>query len=805
MEALLKDARYAVRAMIRQPGFTALSVLALALGIGANTAIFSVVNALLLRSLPYNDPDRIVSVNKVASEGGLPGLAANEYLDWQQQNQVFEHVAAYTNDNFNLTGEGDPERLSIAQVTANIFPLLGVQPLKGRVFLPEEDRPGHDQVVVVSEGFWQRRYGGSPDLIGKALTLNDKVYTVVGIMPESFRFPGAYEIWMPLALDEEAERHGEFWSLIEVIGRLRPGISMARAQSDLEIISARLAENNPDPRTARLDIVPLHNQIVGDIRFTVLIMFGAVGLVLLVACSNVANLMLARATSRQKEMAIRAAVGASRWRLMRQLLTESVLLGLAGGVLGVLLAMWGIGPVVSLVPENVANSLQSINEIGIDSRILGFTFAIAIITGVIFGLAPALAVSKPDLNSALKEGSRSLAMSSGWRNLREVLVISELALAFVLLVAAGLMVRSFARLSHIDPGFKSEGVLTMRVNLPSSRYAENEQVAGFIREALERIEALPEVQSAGTTNHSILLGHSLIAHFQFEGLPPPDRKKDPPIGVGAVSRDYFRAMAIPLIGGRYFTDSDSADAQQVAIINQALARRFYPNEDPLGKRISFGCKEGFCRTIVGVVGDIRQESLTADITPEIYLPALQNPIRGMTLVVRTASDPLSLAGAVRSQILAVDPGQPVSEIKTLDQHMADSVSQSRSMMFMFGAFAALALILAVLGIYGVMSYTVTQRTHEIGIRMALGARSGDVMRLIVGRGMAMALIGVGIGLAAAYFLTRLMESLLYGVTATDLVTFAVIPALLAGVAFVACYIPARRATRVDPMVALRYE
>ena len=806
MEAFLKDARYAIRSMMKQPGFTALSVLALALGIGANTAIFSVVNALLLRALPYQNPDRIVTVNRVASVGGLPGIIAYDYLDWRDQNQVFEELAAYTNDNFNLTGEGDPERISIAQVTANTFPLLGVQPLRGRGFLPQEDRPGNNQVVVVSQGFWERRYGGSPDLIGKTLTLNDKVYTIVGIMPESLRFPGAYEIWMPIAFNEEVERHGDTWSLIDVIGRLRPEISIDRARSDLETISTRLSEKDSSkPRTMRLEVVPLHNSIVGDIRLTVLIMFGAVGLVLLIACSNVANLMLARATSRQKEMAIRAAVGARRGRLIRQLLTESILLGLAGGALGILFAMWGVGPVASFIPEEVASSLQSVSEIGMDFRILGFTLAVAVITGIIFGLAPALAVSKPDLSDALKEGSRCHTMGSRWRNLRELLVVSEIALALVLLVAAGLMVKSFGRLLDIDPGFKPEGVLTMRVELPRSRYSDDSRVAGFIQNMLERVEALPEVQSAGTMNHRILSGYGMMAHLKLEGVSPLVYEKEPPIPVGLVSRDYFRAMAIPLISGRYFTERDSTDTQQVVLINQAFARRLYPNEDPIGRRLSFGCKDEFCRTIIGVVGDVRQQSLTEEIAPQIYLPYLQRPNNRMTLVVRTTSDPLSLASAVRSQINAVDPDQPISEIKTLDQHLADSVSQGRSMMLLFGTFASLALVLAILGIFGVMSFTVTQRTHEIGIRMALGASTGDVIRIIVGRGMAMALIGVGIGLIAAYFLTRLMENMLYGVTATDPMIFALIPLLIACVAFMACYIPARRATRVDPMTALRYE
>ena len=795
--------------MLKSPGFTFIALVTLALGIGVNTAIFSIVYSVLLKSLPYKEPDRIVSINKIVSNGGLPGIAAYEYLDWLDQNTTFEQVAAYTNDNFNLTSAGEPERIVCAQVTANVFPLLGVQPLYGRVFLPEEDRPGRNQVIVVSQGFWQRRFGGDPNLLNRSITLNDKSYTVVGIMPDSFRFPSAYEIWMPLALDPVAERQGDTWSLIEVVGRLKLGATPEQARTGLDLISKRTAETSTEKLPpSSVEIVPLHEQLVANFRITVLALFGTVGFVLLIACANVANLMLARATKRRKEMAIRVAVGASRWKLFRQLLTESTLLGLTGGALGMFFAIWSIGPMISLIPAELANSTHGLRDVNINKQVLLFTLIVSILSGIFFGLAPALIASKINVNEALNDGtSRERGIGFGWRSLRKWLVVAELALAFVLLVGAGLMVRSFTRMLEINPGFKTENVLTMRIDLPASRYSEPNKAASFYQRVLERTAALDGIQSVGAISHQPLSGFSRIAFFRLENLPPLDRKKDRPIPTGIVSGDYFHAMGILLQAGRLFDERDDADSPQVALVNQTFARRFYPNENPIGKHITYGCKEeqGLCRTIVGVVQDIKQESLIADVSPEIYVPYKQGPINGMTLIVKTKSDPLNMVGALREQVFAVDRDQPIYNVKTLNQRLKEEVAQTRALMLLFTAFACLALLLAGLGVYGVMSYMVTQRTHEIGIRMALGADRRNILNLVMKQGVWLALIGVGIGLVVAVLLTRLLEKLLFGVSATDSLTFISIALLLTSAALLACYIPARKATKVDPMNALRYE
>jgi putative ABC transport system permease protein len=805
MQTFWQDLRYGARILLKYPGFTLIAVMTLALGIGANTAIFSVINAVLLRALPFHEPERIVSVNQV-STGGLPGIPAYEYLEWREQNEVCEQIAAYSDNNYNLTGQGEPERISCAEVTASLFPLLGVHPLLGRVFSSDEDRLGYDQVVVVSEGFWQRRYGGDPSLIGKSITLNDRSYTVIGVMPASFRFPGDFEIWKPFALSAEKERQGDVFTLVQVIARLKPGMMIDRAATNLNVISRRTAEQIKDRMPdSVVGLVPLHRELVAGVRTTVLVLFGAVGFVLLIACANVASLMLSRASARKKEMALRAAVGAGRWRLVRQLLAESLLLGLAGGIFGILLAVWGIDPIVTLIPDGFFSSVQNLEAISIDRQVLGFTLLVSVLTGILFGLAPALAVSKPDLVEALKEGGLNNMTGSGWRFLRSGLVVAEIALALVLLLGAGLMIRSFTRLLEINPGFKAENVLTMRINLPRSKYKEPYQTAAFYQQLLERVAALPGARSTGGISHTPLSGFGMIAFIQLEGVPPLDRKKDRPIGIGVVTADYFQTMSIPLMSGRGFDARDHADTQQVAIINQALARRFWPNEDPVGKRISFGCEEGLCRTIVGVVGDIRQERLTQEATPEIYIPFHQSPSNGMTLLMRTEGDPLSFVSSVRSEVLAVDKDQPVHSVMTMQQRLDEAVATTRSLTILFGVFAALALVLAAVGVYGVISYSVSQRTREIGIRAALGAQPRDVFRLVISQGMKLAILGVMIGLGVAFGLTRLMTTLLFGVSATDPLTFVVIAAVLTLVALLACWIPARRATRVDPMVALRYE
>lgn len=806
MENLLKELRYVVRSLLRYPAFTVVAVITLALGIGVNTAIFSVVNAVLLRALPFQNPERLVSVGKSASSEGLPGLAAYEYLAWKERSVSFEDLAAYSDNNFNLIGLGEPERISCAQVTASLFTTLGVQPLRGRTFLPEEDRPGQNQVVVVSEGFWQRRYGRDAAFLGSSLTLNDKSYKVVGVMPSNFRFPGDFEIWMPLALDPVKETQGEIFSLIQVVGRFKPEATAEKAQTELNLISRQASEQGKERLpVSTLEVTALHQQLVTGVRRTVLVLWGAVALVMLLACANVAGLMLSRTVSRQREMAVRAVVGARRWQLIRQLLVESVVIGIIGGTVGILVAVWCTGAIGSLVPKGFASSVHDLNAIGLDWRVFGFTLAVSLLTGMIFGLAPALTASRPDLVKALRDGGSYSSMSFGWRSLRGWLVVAELALAMVLLLAAGLLVRSFNQLVTVELGFDRENVLTARISLPRSGYTTPAQTAAFYQQLVERVKTLPGVESSGTINHTPLSGFGMIAFIDIEGHPPLDPKNDRPLGIGSVSREYFRTMKIPLISGRNYDDRDTADGPKVAIVNQAFARRFFAGDDPLGKRVSFGCKDGLCRTIVGVVGNVKQESLTEDVIPEIYLPFAQNPMSAMTLFVRTVDDPLNLARTVRNEVLAIDKNQPVYEVKTLQQRVAEALSVSRSLMLLFTSFAVLAVLLALVGVYGIISYSVSQRTHEIGIRMALGAKAADVLKLIMKNGVTLTLLGVLIGLGGALALTRFLATLLFGVTPTDTLTFVVVSVVLIVVSMVACFIPARRATRVDPLVALRYE
>lgn len=805
MNTLLKDFRYGVRSLLRHPAFTVVAVITLALGIGANTAIFSVVNAVLLRALPFQHSERLVSVNKTEAREGLPGTAGYEYLAWQQKSTDFEDLAAYSNDNYNLTGQGDPERISCGQVTASFFTTLGVQPLRGRAFLPAEDQRGNDQVVVISDAFWQRRFGRSESILGKTLTLDDKPYTIVGVMPQAFRFPSDYELWLPLALDPAKETQGDVFTLVEVVGRIRPGTAAEHAASELNLISRQATPQGGEKLPNSIfEIVPLHQFLVAGVRRTVLVLWGAVGLLMLLACTNVASLMLSRTVARQREMAVRAAVGARRWQLMRQLLTESVVLGLLGGALGIVIAIWCKGLIASLVPEGFSSSVHDLNAIKMDWSVFGFTLVLSVVTGVIFGLVPALAASKPNLTTALRDSSFASLMGFGLRSVRGWLVVVELALAMVLLLSASLLVRSFNQLIAIDLGFARENVLTLRVELPRSRYETPKQTNSFQQQLIDRVKALPGVQSVGLINHKPLSGFEIIAYMGIEGHGPPDRKRDKPIGVGSISPDYFTTLKIPLLSGRIYDDHDLADSPKVAIVNQAFARRYFAG-DAIGKRVGFGCKQDLCRTIVGIVGDVRQESLIDEVVPEIYIPFAQMSMNGTTLLVRTATDPLSLAPGVRSAVLAIDPNQPIYDVKTMEQRVAESVSVSRSLMFLFSVFAVLALVLASVGIYGIVSYSVSQRTHEIGIRMALGAGRTDVLRLIMRNGIMLAFTGIALGVAGAFALTRFLAALLFGIKPTDTTTFVMVAAGLFFVSVIACLIPARRATKVDPLVALRYE
>ena len=803
---MFKDLRYSIRTLLRQPAFTIVAIVTLALGIGANTAIFSVVNTVLLRALPFQNPEQLVSISKTASAEDLPGMAAYEYLAWSKSSKDFDALAAYSSDNFNLTGQGQPERVSGGQVTASFFTTLGVSPLRGRSFLFDEDKPGNGQAVIIGESYWQRRFGRNESIVGSSLVLDDKSYVVVGVMPRQLRFPNEYDIWVPLVLDPARETKGDWFTLVEVIGRLKPNASSEHARSELTLLSQQSTPpGNEKLGSSSLEILPLHQFLVTGFRRTVLLLWAAVGLVMLLACVNVASLLLSRTAARQREMAVRAAVGASRLQLVRQLLVESVVLAVSAGVFGFLIALWCKGLIASLVPEGFTSAVHDLNASSMDWGVFVFTLVLSIITGIVFGLVPSLTASNPNLVRAFRDSGSGTILGFGLRSVKGWLVITQIALAMVLLLSAGLLVKSFNERLAIDPGFARDNILTVRCDLPRSKYSTPAQVNNFQHELLDRVKALPGVESAGTINHKPLSGFGIMAFMGIEGQTQLDRKKEKPVGVGAVSSDYFRTMRIPLLSGRFYDDRDVADSQKVGIVNQAFARRYFGGNDAIGKHVGFGCKEDLCRTVVGVVGNVRQESLTDEAGPELFVPAPQMPMNSLTLLVHTSSEPLKLANAVRDQVLAIDRDQPIYDVRTMEQRVMELLSVSRALMFLFSSFAGLALILAAVGIYGLVSYSVNQRTHEIGIRMALGARRGHVLRLILRTGVTLVLSGIVIGVAGAFVLTRLLTSLLYGVTPTDATTFLIVSVGLFAVALAACLIPARRATRVEPLVALRHD
>ncbi|MCA1568366.1 MAG: ABC transporter permease [Acidobacteria bacterium] len=808
---LSQDLGYGLRMLLKNPGFTVVAVIALALGIGANSAIFSVVNTVLLRPLPYQDPDRLVMVWEDNTKAGYPRdtPAAANYIDWRDQNQVFEGMAAIADMSFNLTGTGEPERIDGRRVSANLFPLLGVEPHIGRAFLPEEDQPGANRVVVMSHGLWQRRFGSDVNIAGKSLTLNGESYTVVGVMPPSFQFPaGEDELWVPLALtSQEAANRGRHY--LQVVARMKPGVTLEQAQTEMSAIAARLQQQYPDQNTdLGAAVTMLHEHVAGDIKPALLVLLGAVGFVLLIACANVANLLLARAAVRQKEISIRIALGASRLRLIRQFLTESALLAALGGVVGLLLSLWGVSLLKAFIPPTISQA----GEVSIDGRVLIFTLLISLLTGLIFGLAPALQASRFNLNETLKEGGRDSAAGSRGNRIRDLLVIAEVAVSLILLIGAGLLINSFLRLRNVDPGFRTGKLLTMQVELPQQKYPDHARRSAFYTELISRIEALPGVNSAAVTNWIPLVLQGDSIGFSIEGRPDPapGQGKRPTVVTRVTSPHYFQTMGIQLLQGRVFGDQDKIDSPAVAVINETMARRFWPGEDPVGKRITPGSLNSpdpdDWLTIIGVAKDVRQFELVADPKPQMYISYMQAGFFAPRhLVVSTAVEPLSLAAAARRTIWEIDKDQPVSNIRTMENVLSDSIARQRFSMLLLGIFAAVALVLAAVGIYGVMSYSVAQRTREIGIRMALGARRGDVLMLTVGGGLKLVLIGVAIGLVAAFILTRVMSSLLFGVSATDPSTFIIISLVLVSVAALASYIPARRATKVDPMVALRYE
>jgi putative ABC transport system permease protein len=799
MNALWQDLRYGARMLVKRPGFTLIAIFTLALGIGANTAIFSVVNAVLLRALPYHEPDRLVRLWESNPAANLRAFSASfpNFTDWRNQNRVFEQMAAYREDGFNLTGGTEPERVIGARVTAGFFPALGVAPRAGRMFLPGEDQPGGDRAMIVSYGMWQRRFGGRPNLIGQQLSLDGQSFTVVGVMPPGFTFPqDDIEVWTPYALDPQQEDRGTHF--LRVIARLRPEVTLEQARLEMDTIASRLQQAYPQLNTGwGVFMLPLHEAISGQVRATMLILLGAVGFVLLIACANVANLLLARAAARGTEIAVRAALGAGRGRILRQLLTESLLLALLGGGIGLLLAVWGIDLLVSFGPQNIPR----LKEIGIDGRVLGFTLSLSLLTGAIFGLAPALNPSRIDFTQALKEGGRTSTGGLARHHLGRLLLVSETALAMVLLVGAGLLVQNFIRLQRVNPGFDPAHGLTMQINLSQSK--DPKQRASFLQQALERIETLPGVQVAGAAHRLPLRGNSGIG-FSIEGRPAPPPGQDISINYRSITPGYFRALGMPIIRGRTFSEQEAWGTGGAIVINQAAARRYWSNEDPIGRRVHLGRQDSGL-TVVGVVGDVRESGLQLEPEPGIYVPYAHFPMPSLTLVIRAAADPLGIVSDVRRQIRAVDPDQAVSQIVTLEQLVGTAMAQPRFNASLLFLFAAVALVLAAVGIYGVMAHVVGQRTREIGLRLALGAQTADVLRLILGQGMTPALTGVLIGLGGGLALTRLIENLLFGVSATDPLTFTMIGLLLAVVALLACYVPARKATKIDPMVALRYE
>ena len=801
LEELWQDLRYGARAHLKNPGFTLVAMITLALGIGANSAIFSVINALLLRPLSYAAPERLVMVwESFPGSQENPVMPAN-FADWRAQNQVFTDMAAWAPQTINLSGDGNPEKVEGAGVTANLFALLGMEPFLGRAFLAEEDRPGVNQVVMISHGLWQRRFGGSRDAIGRRVTLEGTEFTIIGVAPPSFHFPSRqHAVWIPLALSPEQTNARVAAHYLNVIARLKPDASLQQAQAEMAAVAARLEQQYPNTNaTVRARVVPLKEQIVGNFRKSLFILFAAAGFVLLVACANVANLLLFRASIRQKEIAVRLAIGAGRGRMMRQLLTESLLLAALGGALGLFLAWWGVSALTAVMPERLA----LFKAAKVDQNVLAFTLAASMLTAIFFGLFPAFQATRLNLNEALKEGGREAAQ--GRNGLRSLLVVAEVALAMTLMAGAGLTLNSFLRLRQVDAGFNADRLLAMEVDPTFARYPGHSALAAFYDRLLERIEALPGVESAGVVTRLPLTGDS--NHYLY--MAESESGWKPVTALPAsVSPGYFHTMGIPLVAGRSFTARDGPQTESVVVINEAMAEFVWPNQNPLGKRIVTYPYNSTAPmfTVAGVIKDVRQSELQTTARPQVYHSCAQMmwfPPRD--LVVRTNVAPLDLAAAVRDAIRSVDKDQPVSNIRTMDRILADSIADERFNTSLLAIYAALALALAGVGIYGVMSYLVTQYTREIGVRMALGAQTRDVLGLVFRQGMTLTLTGAAIGLGAALGLTRLIKNMLFVVSPTDPVTFFVIALLLAMVALLACYLPARRATKVDPLVALKAE
>lgn len=791
MDTLWQDLRYGIRMLFKNSGFTVVAVITLALGIGANTAIFSVVYGVLLRPLPYPEADRLMVAN----------VSVPDYRDLKASSQAFDETAIWASNLYNLSGDGEPEQMLGAVVSPSFFILLG-QAAVGRTFRPEEDT---EPLTVLSDDLWQRRYAGDPSVLGKTINLSNRSHTIIGVMPPEFQFPGSdFKLWVTFgsALGQApAQMENRQLRIFRCLARLKSGVSRSQAQAEVAAISKRLQQEHPATNAGfQIQFTPLYERIVGQVRPALLVLLATVGFVLLIACVNVANLMLARTASRDREMAVRAALGASRWRMARQLLTESVVLATAGGLLGLLLAQW----VIDVLPTLNPSSIPRLSTVALDVPVLLFTLGVSVLTGMLFGVTPALQASRCDLNQSLKEGGHGSGGSRHARYLRSSLVVSEIALSLVVLVGAGLLIKSFTRLLQTDAGFVADNLLTMHVGF--SHYDNPQRRATLARDVLTHIERIPGVQAVGAGTGMPPTTGQRVTRFAIAGQPDSERQDTSGYFI-AVSPDYFRALGTPLLLGRPFNERDVEGAPNVVIINQSIARRWFPNENPIGKQLKLINPEysDEWRTIVGVVGDVTYSGLDSPGQHVVYTPFSQTPFFWVYVLVRTTSSPTNLVAMIRNAISSADPNLQVAAVQTMEQVVSQSVAQPRFNMLLISAFAVLALVLAAVGIYGVISYGVTQRIHELGIRMALGARPRDVLKLVVGQGMTLTLIGIVIGLAAAFGLTHLMKNLLFGVSATDPLTFASIALLLVGAAFIACYVPARRATRVDPMVALRYE
>ena len=803
IDNVVRDVTYGTRVLVKNYAFTIVVILTLALGIGANTAIFSFANGILLRPLPYPQSDRLAVIDEIAlKEGGNPiGVSYPNFLDWREQNTVFEGMAShFGTSRFSMTAGGTPSAIRGSRVTYGLFEVLHVSPILGRTFAANEDRPDEDAVVIISYDLWQRSFGGDPNVIGQKIMISSRPRTVIGVMPRGFRFPEVSDIWVPLAFTTQMYTRTDHG--LETIARLKDGVTIAQAQTEMNTIAARILEQNPVTNEGLgVTVTSLRQNLSGSYHDALLILLGVVGFVLLVACVNVANLMLARATARQKEFALRAALGASRWRIIRQLLFESLLLAIAGGALGFVLSIWALHLLLTAIPGDLPFWMN----FGLDLRVLGFTLAITLLTGLIFGAVPALQTSRVDLNDTLKEGGRG---NSGVRNrARSLLVVSEIAMSLVLLVGAGLMVQSFLRLRRVNIGLDPKNVLTATLVLPRAKYTQEEQRSAFFKQLVERVRTLPGVEAASATGTLPLGGNNWGRSLTVEGYPVLSVGQAPSIQHTVVTPGYFRTMGITLLAGRDFNDADNKDSQDVTIIDERLARQYWPNQSPLGKRVRFGPPEDNepWHTIVGVVSAVRHQRMQEETRPSVYLPHQKIPSSGMTLVARTSTNPREFIGAVRREVAQLDPDLPVSEVATMEEVVAESIWQPRLYALLFAVFAGGALLLALIGIYGVMAFLVQTRTHEIGVRMALGATARDVFRLIVGRGMKLTALGVVIGIGGAIALTRLIHSLLFNTSTTDPFTFIFISLLLCLAAFFACYLPARRAAKVDPLVALRYE